>query len=339
MKKFSIIAQVLWLALLPITLVFAQTSKEPLVIAHAAMSPPVLPLWIAVEKGFFQKEGLDITLVFVRGSPVLQAALHSGSIHAGVTGGTAALSATSGGLELQIVANTRSKLTYDIVAKPEIKGPSDIRGKIFGVQAIGGTVWMGALLGLEHLGLEPERDKVKIIPVGDQTVLAQALETGTIDLTVLDKPLSVPLKQKGFRILAELSRSSIPYAGVGLIFRRSFVEKRPEIIERTLRALIRAIAYLFQPSNKASVIDVMMRRFRLLNRTLAEDSYVDALQTIDRKPYPSLEGLRNIQRLMSRMNPAINKIRVEDVVDMRFMEELDKRGFIDEAYRTGGLSP
>jgi len=339
MKKLSILAALLWLPFSPFTFAFAQSSREPLVIAHAAMSPPVLPLWIAVEKGFFQKEGLDVTLVFVRGSPVLQAALHSGSIHAGVTGGTAALSATSGGLELQMVANTRSKLTYDIVAKAGIKGPSDIRGKIFGVQAIGGTVWMGAMLGLEHLGLEPERDKVKIIPVGDQTVLAQALETGTIDLTVLDKPLSMPLKQKGFRILVELSRSNIPYAGVGLIFRRSFVEKRPEIIERTLRALIRAIAYLFEPSNKASVIEVMMRRFRLLNRTLADNSYVDALQTIDRKPYPSLDGLRNIQRLMSRMSPAIAKIRVENLVDMRFMEQLDKSGFIDEAYRTGGLAP
>lgn len=339
MKKLSILAEVLWLALLPVTVGFAQSPREPLVIAHAAMSPPVLPLWIAVEKGFFERERLDVTVLFIRGSPVLQAALHSGEIQAGLTGGTAALSATSRGLSLQIVANTRSKLTYDIVAKPEIKSVAHIRGKIFGVQAIGGTVWMGAMLGLEHLGLDPERDKIKIIPVGDQTVLAQALETGTIDLTVLDKPLSNPLKQKGFRILAELSRSNIPYAGVGLIFRGSFVAKKPEVVERTLRALIRAMAYLFQPSNRPSVIDVMMRRFRLSDRTLADNSYADALQTMERKPYPSLAGLRNIQRLLGRVSPEIARVDVEQAVDASFIEKLDKSGFIEEAYRTGGLSP
>jgi ABC-type nitrate/sulfonate/bicarbonate transport system substrate-binding protein len=133
--------------LLNCQILLAQSKGKRVIIAHASMSPPTLPLWIAAEKGFYAKEKVDVTLVFVRGSPVLLSGMASDEIQAGYTGGTAVLSAASRGLDLQIVANTRSKLTYDIVTRPDVKKPTDLRGKVFGVQAIGGTVWMSAILG------------------------------------------------------------------------------------------------------------------------------------------------------------------------------------------------
>jgi hypothetical protein len=83
-----------------------------------------------------------------------------------------------------------------------------LRGKIFGVQSIGGTVWMGAILALEHFGLDPTRDKISLIAAGDQSVLAQALLAGTIDVTVLDGVMSRTLRENGYPILAELSKHS-----------------------------------------------------------------------------------------------------------------------------------
>ena len=99
-------------------------------------------------------------------------------------------------------------------------------------------LWFGGLMGLE------KRMSI-LIAVGDQTVLAQALETRNIDVTVLDKPLSISLEKKGFRILTELAKVNIPFASTGLVFRRSFVAKKPEIVERSLRAIVRAMGYLF----------------------------------------------------------------------------------------------
>ena len=99
----------------------------------------------------------------------------SGDIQISFTGGTAVLGAAAGGMDLKILANFTSRITYDLVARPQIKSPEDLRGKRFGVQSIGGMVWMGAILGLEHLGLEPVRDKIDILVIGDESVLAQAL--------------------------------------------------------------------------------------------------------------------------------------------------------------------
>jgi hypothetical protein len=73
-----------------------------------------------------------------------------------------------------------------------------------------------------------------------------------------------------------------------------------------------------------------------LDRSSAEDVYNDALQTVERMPYPRVAALQNAQRLLARFNPDVAKLAVEDVVERSFMENLDKTGFIDKVYKTGG---
>jgi NitT/TauT family transport system substrate-binding protein len=314
----------------------ASTGREHFTIAYAAVNPTTLPLWIAKEKGFFDNEGLDLQFVYIRTSPTMLSAIVSGDIQAAYTGGTAVLNGAARGIDLQIVANTRSKLTYDIVARPEIKKPADLHGKIFAVQALGGTVWMGAVLGLEYLGLDPVRDNIKLIPFGDQTLLAQALEARRVDATVLDKPASTELKRKGFVLLSELSKADIAFAGTGLTFQRSFIQKRSEAVRRIMCALVRANAFIFYPSNKTEVIETIVKKLGLQNRALAASTYDEVVQTINQKPYPSIRGLENIQRLLGKLNPDIAKVAPASVVDMSFMDELEKTGFIDRAMKTGG---
>ena len=57
---------------------------------------------------------------------------------------------------------------------------------------------MGAMLGLEYLGLDPQRDNINVLQIGDQSVIAQAIEAGSIDAAALDGVFSRRLKQKGF---------------------------------------------------------------------------------------------------------------------------------------------
>jgi NitT/TauT family transport system substrate-binding protein len=310
----------------------AASSPTKIVIAHAAMNARVLPLWTAKEQGFFLKYGVPFETIFIRQAPTLVAALTSGDIQIGYTGGTAVLGAAAGGVDLKILAAFTNRVTYDVVARPGIKTPEELRGKKFGVQSIGGTVWMGAILALEHFGLDPDRDKVSLIAVGDQVVLAQALMVGTIDATVLDGVMSRTLREKGFTILAELSKLNLPITSVGIIARGSFIQKNPQAIENLLKALLEAEAFIFAPSNKAAVLNILKRYLRVGEQD-AEEGYRDVLTGIDRKPYPTLAGLRNIQRLMKLRNPNVEKVKVEELVDDRFLKKLDESGFIDGLYK------
>ena len=307
-------------------------------VGYAALNPRVLPLWIAYEQGMFTKYGIDAEPIFVRGAPTLVAALASGDIPLARSGGSAALAAIAAGHDFKLVATFSSRNTYDLVVRPNIKRPEDLRGKKFALTSIGGTTWMGMLLWLEHLGLDQQRDNIQMQVLGDQTIQAQAIENGMVDATVLDGVFSRRLKQKGLTILGEYNEMNQRLVGQAMIVPHAFLSKRPEVVESYLRAEIEALAFAIGPKNKPAVLKTLMRRLKV-DAAAAEEGYQDLLRGVDRKPFPSLEGMRNTQRLMKLRTPKIGEVKVEDVIDDRIMRKLDESGFIDKAYAAQGASP
>ncbi len=303
------------------------------VISYAAADSPILPLWMSKEKNYFQKYGIDPQLVQVRGAPVNIAALSSGDAQFVCTNGSVALSAAAAGLDVVILATLMNNLNYDFVASPVIKKAADLKGKTVGVQSIGGGVWIGTMLALEHLGLDPQRDGIKILVVGDMLVLAQALETGKIDASVLIRTFSRPLRAKGFSLLADLYKDKIPVMRYALMSRRSFVRANPQLAEDVLKAVIEGIAYIWNPANKQETAKILFKQLRLANFSDAEEAREEVVPTIDRKAHPIPEGLRNIQRLLAPRNPKVGALNADALIDGTFIRALDRSGFLDEIYR------
>ena len=318
--------------------VYGAAAPFKVTVGYAALNPRVLPLWIAYEQGMFTKYGIDAEPIFVRGAPTLVAALASGDIPLARSGGSAALAAIAAGHDFKLVATFSSRNTYDLVVRPNIKRPEDLRGKKFALTSIGGTTWMGMLLWLEHLGLDQQRDNIQMQVLGDQTIQAQAIENGMVDATVLDGVFSRRLKQKGLTILGEYNEMNQRLVGQAMIVPHAFLSKRPEVVESYLRAEIEALAFAIGPKNKPAVLKTLMRRLKV-DAAAAEEGYQDLLRGVDRKPFPSLEGMRNTQRLMKLRTPKIGEVKVEDVIDDRILRKLDESGFIDKAYAAQGASP
>ena len=108
--------------------VFAAAPSK-LILGYAAPGARALPFWMAEEHGLFNKYGIDVQQVFIRGAPILVAGLASGDIHVGSTGGSATLAAVAGGQDLKIIATFSSRNTFDLVSQPTIKRPEDLRRK------------------------------------------------------------------------------------------------------------------------------------------------------------------------------------------------------------------
>ena len=301
-------------------------------ISQSAVNTRSAVLWIAQGQSFFAKNGLDVETIYLRSSNLQMAAMATGDVQIGSSGGAPVLSAVSGGQDLKIVATPGNRLAYDIVVRPEIKEPKDLRNKRFGVTNIGGTTWMAALLALEHMGLDQRRDQIKINAIGNQTILAQAIEAGTIDATLLDPFLSRRLKQKGLPTLTELYRAEIPFVNTSVVVNGAFLKQRPDAVENVLKSLIEAQAFIASPNNKAAVIKTVMQHMQIADPTLAEEGYQDLMFGIEKKPYPSSDSLRNVQRIMALLNPKVGSVKVEEIIDNRFIRKLDETGFIDSAY-------
>jgi ABC-type nitrate/sulfonate/bicarbonate transport system substrate-binding protein len=198
---------------------------------------------------------------------------------------------------------------------------------------------MGAMLGLESLGLEPKRDDIRVLVVGDNTIRGQALEAGSIDATSLDGVFSRKAKAKGLIALADFSQTNIPIMNHLVAVKKSYLQRQPEAVENVLRALVEGLAFTWSPKNKGAVLKSVMRRLRITETNLAEEGYQELLTRggLEKKPHPSLEGVRNVQRLMMVSNPRVGEVKLEEIVDRSIMRRLDESGFVDRAFVAAGV--
>ena len=311
-------------------------SAAKMVLAHGALNARIAPLWIAHEQKFFAKYGVESTVILVRQIQIMVSGLGTGEIDLALSSGSTLLGAASGGLDAKMVAALNGRVNYDLVAAPSIKTAKELRGKRFGIQAFGGGLWMGAMLGLESLGLDPQRDNINVLQVGDQSVIAQALEAGSIDAAALDGVFSRRLKQKGFTVLAEFSNANIPTIGLGLIARTNTIRERQEPLDGVLRGLAESVAFILSQKSKPVVLKTIMQHLRIHDGATAEEGYQDLVTGLDRKLLPSIEGLRNTQRLLKPRNPKLENIKVEELIDDRIVRRLDESGFIGRLQATYG---
>lgn len=304
----------------------AASAPSKIVLAYASMVARTSFIWIAQEQGFFAKYGIDPELILISRGPVLIAGLTSGHVHVGNTGGTAALNAAVGGIELKLVATFNSRWVNNVVARSGIQSPKDLAKKRFGVSSFGGTQWMGTMLWLEHLGLDAQKDDIRFLVIGDQTLLAQGLETGTIDAANLDSSFSRKLKQKGFSVLTDSTKVNLPIVSQGIVVTAEYLHKQPRVVEGVLQALIEGLAFTVAPANKALVLKTLVRKLGAMDSSALEEGYQEILTGLDRKPYPSLEGMKNIQRLAKLREPRLGNVNVESIVDDGLMRKLDSSG-------------
>lgn len=312
--------------------IFGATVPVRIKIGTASITASTLSLWIAQEQGIFNKHGIEAQTILIRGGPTMLASLVAGDAHVAFTTGVPFLGAAAQGTELKMLSAISDKETWKLMAVPQIKKAADLRGKRIGVQTIIGSTWMNSMLALEQLGLEPKRDNISFLPTGDPVTMARSLEAGRIDAAVLDPVLSRQLSGKGFSLLLDLLKANVAFPGLGVGVTRSYLDQHAQTVEQIVTALTESLAFVLTPANKPVVLKSIMKNLRLNDAAAAEDGYQDQLLTLKRKPYPSLEGLRNAQRLLALQNPKIGTVKLDDLVDARFVRKLDESGFIDRLY-------
>jgi NitT/TauT family transport system substrate-binding protein len=284
-------------------------------------------VFVAKDMRFFEELGLDVQIVQVRNGQVAVSALAANEAQFySVSATGASLGAMAAGLDLAFIAGIVNKLDGDFVVSPKIATPADLKGKFLGIQSIGGGVWTFTMLALDHWGLVPERDRIQFRIVGDQAVLAQGLINGTVDAAYLGYTFSKVAQRAGFRVLQDLAKVDISYQGVGIVARKSFLDHSSDVAERLLRAIAKSIAYFQNPANKQSVVNILMKWLRLPQVEDAAAGYEAMRMLYSRRIFPTLDGVRNTVRILSRIDPKFNRLKAEDLIDERIVRRLEREG-------------
>jgi NitT/TauT family transport system substrate-binding protein len=318
---------VIFLLLLPHTL----SAAEKIRIGYSGLSPATGMLWVTHEGRLFEKNGLTPDVLFLRNN-LGQSALIAGEIEmCGYSASLLAPARVQGADPLMIVSFQR-KLNYRLVVRPEIRTLEDLKGKVLGVTRYG-TVndWTMRLL-LNKLGVNPERD-VRLIQVGDSApAVATSLIAGkTFDGALLQPPFYNKAVESGMRVFANMEEMDIPFQQTGLNTTQSYIAKNPDIVRRVVKSVIEGVHLIH--TNPGLAKRAISRYMQIKDEKALEDSYQQLKATSEIKPYPSVEGFKTILDDLAKKLPAARTANPRDFMDARFIQELDKSGYIDGLYR------
>jgi len=293
------------------------------------------PLWIAEEQGYFKKEGLDVKQVNISGGTQGAQMMVSGGVDVSYDDPISCIVATAGGVPVvDIYAGTPS-LAFLIVGGPGVKTIADVKGKRVGSSGLGLSASRLALLvGLRRLGLDADKEHITIVAAGQEPDRIAGLSTGAIAATVISPEYRTKLEQLGVNMLADLRTLNIPWETASVITTVKNMQTKREMIERILRALLQANAYILNPANRGRVVEIMTKQLALATQQEAGAVYDDLIKFyVFKKPYPSRDALTNIIAEVAKSVPKAAGLKYEDVVDSSIVEKFDKSGFIDGLYK------
>jgi ABC-type nitrate/sulfonate/bicarbonate transport system substrate-binding protein len=233
----------------PITLRYGQNAA-----ASAGLS--ALPVIVAQRKGFFARQGLDIVVVPIAGgTDRIVAALDAGDIDAGRTATPYLIQAVLKGSDAVAIATETANPIYSLIAKPEIKGFDQLKGKTIGLSTPGDTITLATRRLLAAKGVLPSDVKVKtIVGTGPRF---DCLESADCAAVPMGQPEDIKAVQAGF------PRLGFTYeAGADLLFnvdmvRRAWGEKNKAAVVRYVRALASSYEFIRNRKNRSEVIKII----------------------------------------------------------------------------------
>ena len=303
-------------------------AADKLRISYSGTTTSNALLWVTKEAKLFEKNGIDAEILYLAAS-LGQTALIAGETQFAVYTGLLLTPARLQGADVTMIAGFLNYLVSRLVVRPEIKTAADLKGKRLGVSRFGTASDFGTRLMVSKLGLNPDTD-VTILQIGDTPTRVAALMAKTVDGAIFDPPDHKRALEYGGRIMMNLEETVIPYQHAGLMTTRKYIATRPDIARRVVKAVVEGAAVVRKdPETSKRALSV---RMRIKNPKELEETYQQLRGFTQAKPYPSLEGFKAILNDLSKRMPAAKNADPKDFADLRFVEELDKSGFIDGLY-------
>ena len=317
-------------ALILLALPWAARSEEKgeeLRIAYPTVSMAMAPWWIAKEKGIFRQEGLTADLMYIKGDSTIVQALVGNDIQAGYAGATPVAAAVAQGVPVAIVAVPVNRMGYLLVTREPVKDPRLLYGKKFAISSFGGSSEVATRLGLEKLGIDP--NKVAMLQVGGSPDRIAALKRGSVDGSILSANEVIGAGGMGFYTLFDFSKSDLEYPYNVLYVRKRFASEKKSAVSGMIKAFMRGLWFMQDHEEEAIRISARWLRSSDPESLRRQWKYI-AFQLHQETPYPTEAGFKLALSGMTSTNPKAASLRMQDIVDISFLDELTRSGFFQK---------
>jgi NitT/TauT family transport system substrate-binding protein len=289
------------------SLVFNFAHAKTLTIAYPSTTwNTSLPLSMAREFHMFASEGLEVAPVYIRGGPVVIAALVSGDVDLAIMAGVTAVTSINRGADLVIVGGHTSQIDQVLIGAKGLSKLADLKGKVIGVTGSGGVTEFATVEALSRNGMLRDRD-YKLLYAGTSPTRVRALETGAIHAAPFSATETVLMERQGFPIIMEIGKALPEFPFVVVVAHRQKLKAKTSEITALLRALKASMSMI--QSDREKVVAAAAKKepgsdINVLRKSLSysADTYSISLTK------------KNIDALLyaAKINPATEKSAVTE---------------------------
>ena len=294
-------------------------------IGYPSPSASFSPLFVAKEAGLFEKYGLASELLYLQGVQITQVHV-AHQIEFTVTGSPLPLQAAVEGADLALVASSIDRFIYKLIVIPSITSIAALRGKTIGITRFGSLPDVAIRLVLKKSGLNADKD-VSLVQVGRMTDMVVGLSGKKIDAGVISDPTSFQAEKMGMRRLLDMADVDVEFANVAVVVGREYAKSHRDIVLRFLRAYIDGTRRFLTDKEfgiKAlrkytgiEDLDILAKTYELF-----ATKYIKSNQTL------SVKSVETALMMIADRNPKAKNRKADEFVDLSFMDELKKTGFL-----------
>ncbi len=319
LKWFLTIAVADWF----LTLSSPGRAQLPVRINWTAVTGAQSGMFMAQQEGLFKKNGLDVESLHISSSSRGIQAILAGEIAFSYMDGTNQVQANLKGANIAFVAGATNRKVFSLMAKPEIKRITDLRGKKIGITRIGSSTHTPALFALNTAGLK--QNDYQILPLVEVPNILTALIAGQVDAGVVSPPTNSRARKAGLNELMNLAKEGPEFVSVAVGASRGYIKANEDIVRRVVRSYAKGVQ-IFK-TNKASAQRMMQKYLRVKEQDILDDAYNQFREYLEYPPYVTRKAIENVIADVAISDAAAKNSKPEDFMDMRFVAELDKPGF------------
>ncbi len=311
--------------LIALSLAIKAHSADKLRISYSAINATQAFLWVAQEKGFFAKHGLEGELLYINSGTMNIAALVGGSVQI-AGGGPVSIEARLRGVKLTILGNPLPWLASNLISHPDIKSVADLPGKIAGISRFGSSTDQGFRYLFRKNGFNVERD-LKMLQMGGDASRIGALKAGTIQYTFLGAAATDQARGQGFRVLATAKQMAIPFPWTSVVVDEGWLNKNRELAYRYLKCGTEAIVYMKR--NRADSERIIAKYMKIKDPKLAATEFDFVSSLMPDYISPTLDGIKVILENFGKEYPDAPKRDPKEFVDGSIIERLKQEKFVE----------
>jgi ABC-type nitrate/sulfonate/bicarbonate transport system substrate-binding protein len=283
------------LLLLAIALPTSAQEKIRFPIGESSKTLSYGPLWVAAKMGFFEREGFEVPIVTMRGSPLTIQALTADSIYVANATVDTLISANERGADIAMIGGLINGLGLAMVGGKQYKTYADLRGTTIGTQTLTSGTGFALRLVLKAHGMEYPRD-YKLLNIGGAGDRYQALTSGQISSTPVGVPLDLVAKQQGFNIIGYFADDQPNFQFNVYIVKRSWADKNRTLVVRFMKAVVSTMRWM--ADNREAACGYLAKEMAIsLEHCRYASDYNWKSRIWDRNADLNVEGVRTLIKI------------------------------------------